>query len=812
MESIPASHPRRISFDVAAIWALTVSVALSAVAFIPSATIPFIYTKVSILAIGGLIALVLFVLARLTRGNVIVPPVALLGALWLVPGAYLISALFSSAGLRQAVFGTALETDTFGFMLIMAIFATLAAVVFRRTSHYKTFFKVGSVVYAVLLAAQVLFVIASRIVPAKVAATTNLVGSFTDLGMLVGLGITLSLLALRFLTLSNKVRTFFYGAGAVGLLTLALVNSSYIWVLVVLVALGLFIESIMHRRSNTDDFDLDGVDVVTAETGSESTRDTAGTLPAPLAVLVIGLFFLIGGSTIGSALSSSLGANFLDVRPSWQSTFAVGSHTYASSPVFGSGPDTFGVQWLKFRDRTLNDTVFWNVDFSSGIGFIPTSFVTGGIVAALAWLAFIGLFIFIGIRALLFRAPEDVYARYVSIASFVGSLYVLALAVFAVPGPVVLVVGALMMGIFVSSLRYAGTRHEWGVVFSKNPRVGFVIVFGFTLVLLAAIVAAYVVVERYLANVAYAEASQAYAAGNLDEATTDLSRSLLFSKTDSAYQLAAAIGVARMNQIAADTKLSPSDAQTQFQTALSNAVAAALASTQLGPNNYQNWAVLGQVYQTVVPLKIDGAYDNAKAAYQKAIALNPTNPILPYTLAQLDIAAANAPAAEADLTQAITLKNDYTQAIFLLSQLKVQEGKAKEALQAAEAAVYFAPNDPTVLFQVGILRSGTGNPDGAIQALSHAVDINPSYANARFFLAVAYATKAQYAQAIAQLQAVAALSTDNATAVQTYIAQLQAGKNPFPQSQFGALGVTQPPVTQPAATPAGNAVAPAAAK
>src|SRR6202008_5110804 len=122
-------------------------------------------------------------------------------------------------------------------------------------------------------------------------------------------------------------------------------------------------------------------------------------------------------------------------------------------------------------------------------------------------------------------------------------------------------------------------------------------------------------------------------------------------------------------KIAGDTTLTPAQAQQQFQSALSASVSAATTATKLGPDNYQNWAVLGEVYQVVVPLNISGAYAQSKAAYQHAIALDPTDPTLPYTVAQLDIAQKDYPDAEADLTKAISLKNDYTQAIFLLSQL-----------------------------------------------------------------------------------------------------------------------------------------------
>ncbi|MDB5237654.1 MAG: Tfp pilus assembly protein PilF [Parcubacteria group bacterium] len=797
-----APNPRRFSFDTLAIWALTLTVAVAAIAFIPVATIPFLYTKVSIIAIGGLIALVLFVLARLTRGNIIVPPITLIGVLWLVPLAYALSMLFSGAGLMASAFGTELQPDTFGFILILASFATLIALVFRRTNHYRTFFKVSGVLVAVTLLAQVLFLIIGKLSPNLVSPTANLIGSFTDLGMVVGLGLISALLAIRFLPLTSRIRIVIWVFGALALGILALVNAKLIWILVTLVALGLFIESIMKRRGMPEDDDLDGVATYDVPAGREGPVGESRALAPALVTIVIALFFIIGGNTIGAALSNALGTNFLDVHPSWQSTFAVGSHTYASSPLFGSGPGTFGEQWLKYRDRALNDTIFWNVDFNSGIGMIPTSFVTTGILGVLAWLAFIGMFLFIGIRALLFRTPEDPYARFVAVSTFVGSIYLFTVMIFSTPGPLVLLIGFFMVGLFISSLRYSGTRREWGIVFSKNPRVGFVIVFGLTILLLASVVAAYTVIERYLADVAYADGAAALAKGDLTGATNDVNRALLFAQNDRSYQLAAAIGVAQMNKIAGDTTLAPSDAQQQFQAALSASIQAATKAVNLDGKNYQNWAVLGSVYQTVVPLNLAGAYDKAKDAYQHAIDLNPSSPTLPYALAQLEIAQKNYAAAETDLTTAINLKHDYTQAIFLFSQLEVQQGKTKEALQAAEAAAVFAPTDPNVLFQLGILRSGSGDVDGSIQALIGAVKANPQYANARFFLAVDYATKSDFADALTQLNAIAALSPDNAKAVAPDIAQLQAGRNPFPASRLGALGVGQAPLPDATKAPA----------
>lgn len=787
---------RRFSFDTAALWTLIGSVSFAALVLIPSGTIPFLYTKVSVLALGGLVALAFFILARLTRGSLIVPPLGLLGALWLVPLAYGLSTLFSGVNLSTALFGSDLEPDTFGFVLLLAAFGTLTALVLRRTLHFRKFFASLGFVLGAVLVFQVLFVLLGRVAPNVISSATTLPGTLSDLGMLAGLGAVISLLAVRFLELSGRSRTLLFVLIGLSLFALALANAPLMWGFVALGALGLFIEAIMHRRAPADEADLDGVETLGPDTDEPVMGDEQRSLATPLIVLIVSLFFLIGGSTIGNALVTALGTNVIDVRPSWQSTFDIGSHVYASSPLFGSGPGTFSEKWLQFRDQSLNETIFWNVDFTSGIGYIPTSFVTTGVLGVLAWLSFIGLFLFIGLRALLTRRSDDKLLRFVSIASFTGALYVLALSVFSVPGPIVLAVGFLLLGVFISSLRYDSRgRHEWGVIFAKNPRIGFMVVFGFTLLLLASVLAAYVIIERYLGTMAYAEAAQALTEGDIEGAESAVNRALLFVPTDRAYQLASAIGVARMNQIAADESLSASDAQTQFQAALSSSIEAALTATRLQPNRYQNWAVLGSVYQTVVPLRIEGAYENAKTAYERAMALNPSNPTLPFALAQLEIAQGNNAAAEEYLNQAIGLKNDYTEAIYLLSQLQVAAGRAREALEAAEAAAYFAPNDPAVLFQVGILRSGTGDNQGAIAALMRAVDLNPQYANARFFLAVAYAQLGQYQDALAQLEAVAALSEENAQAVAADMNLLRANRNPFPPSRLGALGIPQPGVT-----------------
>ncbi len=772
-----AIAPRRRSLDTVSIWALFITIVAAVFIFVPSVAISFTTTKTFLLAAGALITLALYILARLARGNVIFPPSVLIGALWLPVVAYALSAAFSGVSFSNALWGTALEPDTLGFMLIAAVLGTLSALILRRSEHYQSFFRVGAYAFGVLALFETAVVIVGQFAPNTVSPAFSIVGSFSDLASLLGLGIVIVLITLRFLELSQRTYRALLISGAVALFLLAVANASLVWILLALVSLGLFVESVMRRGSKSGDADLDEA-IVMDEAPLESDEGNRS-LVLPLAVLAISLFFLIGGQ-LGGALANALHVNILNIRPSWQSTLSVAQKAYSASPVFGSGPSTFGVEWLKYRDASLNSTIFWNIDFSSGIGFIPTSMVTTGVVGLLAWLAFLGLFIVLGLRMLILRSPQDPFVRYVAITSFVGSVYLFATALFDLPGTVVLVLMFVFAGLFVSTMRFSAGGAQWGVIFARSPRLGFVIVFSLTILLLSSVVAAYTLVGHYIAASQLSSASAAYSAGDLDKADQSAQNAISFAPSAVAYQLQAGIANARLGIIAASTTMDKASAQKAYQAALSSGINAALTATNVDPSDYQGWLSLGNLYAQAVPLGVSGAYDSAKTAYKKAQALNPTNPQIPYILAQLDIANKDNKAAEADLKEAISLKQDYTAAIFLLSQLEVQDGNVKDALASALAAAYFQPNDPNILFQVGILYAAQADYQNAAAALSASVAANPQFANARYFLSAVYAKQGDMTNAVAQMQAISDMSAENAKAVATQLEALKAGRNPFP--------------------------------
>ena len=792
---------RKLPFtlETGTVWAIAAALAIIPVLFIPAAIIPFGFTKTIAVVLAAVVGLALYILTRLRRGSIIMPPLTLLGALWLLPVGYFLSAVFAGSNLGFSVFGNQIETNTIGFVLAGTVIATVLAFTLRKTEQFSKIARAGFLGLGLVLVAQIiLFVLGTGILSGlgiTSGAAANTLGSINDLGVFLGAGVIGILMALLMGKVGKSTKKWLYAGLGLSLLLLVGINFTLIWIIIGLFALAIFIEGMLKQSGGAHD-DVEGVTALYAgesqnapaamneDMGAKSSG--ANNLVLSLTVLALSIIMVIGSSSLGNIISGAFGFDQTAARPSWQATLEVGQESFAKNPIFGTGPTTFGSQWLLAKTADLNNTVFWNVDFTTGIGYVPSIIAVTGLVGALAWMLFFGFFIFIGFRALIFSRAQHQGMFVLSLGSYVLALYFWLISILYVPGATVLFMAFAMTGIFIATLRFAGNeKREWGIFFARSPRIGFMLVFGLTLLLLSSIVTIFFAGQQYVAGIFYNQSVLAAQNGDRVGAGIALGKSLTLTQGDRQYRLGAALGQSDLNQIANDEALSQEERSQSFQAALASSVESALLATQIKPNNYQNWITLGNVYQLVVPLKVEGAYENAKAAYAKAEELNPQNPEISLILAQLEIANEDNDAARVLLEKAISQKQDYVDAIFLLSQLEVQAGNTEEALQSAEAAAFFQPNNANILFQLAVLREATDNTDGAIAALTRAVSVNPSFANAHYVLATLLAGEGEFEKAVASIEAVSALSTENAEALKDQLASLKEGVNPF--TEVGGL-------------------------
>ncbi|MCH7756579.1 tetratricopeptide repeat protein, partial [Patescibacteria group bacterium] len=728
-------------------------------------------------------SILLFLVSSLKTGRLTLPFNKILLSVWLLPIAYFFSSLFSVSP-RSSFLGQGLEGDTFGFIVLMALLVTLVVMLMRTKEQvlytYLALF-VSFIVVWVFQGLRLIFGADFLSFDVLTLTTSNILGKWNDLSIFFGLATVLTLVTLASLQLSVLYKRILYAMLVVSLFFLAVVNFKMVWIIVGLFALGFFVHSISIGRFNWKKAVPEGIqEGHDSPPPAEGKEGTPSMSTAALIVLVVSVLFVLGGTTIGSVLSGQFNISQIEARPSFQSTIDVGRETYKENFLFGSGPNTFVKQWVKFKPIEINETLFWNADFIAGYGFIPTSFVTVGLVGIVAWVVFLASFVYGGLKALILAPVNNRFSYYISLSSFLAALYLWIFAATYTPNVVLLTLAFLFTGIFISSLRHYSARFaERTFEFANNPKTGFVSVLGITVLLLTVIVGLYTVGKQYAAATRFQAGIVALnVQGDLDAAEANIQKAAEINVSDRYYRLLADINIGRISFLQTETDLSEDELRSRFQTLLARAIANGQRATDLDSTNYQNWLALGRVYQSIVPLGIEGAYENAKTSYDRALAVNPTGPAIYLTLARLEVAKGDTLAARDFIAQALELKSNYTESIFLLSQIEIAEGNLEEAIASVEATAVLAPNDPVVFFQLGLLHYNQNNNDKAISSLERAVGLNNVYSNARYFLALSYDRVGRKGDAIVQFELIQELNQDNEEVMQILV-NLRAGRAPF---------------------------------
>ncbi|HEY6021162.1 MAG TPA: hypothetical protein VIY48_15035, partial [Candidatus Paceibacterota bacterium] len=337
-------------------------IVLALVAVVPVAWFPFTLTKVALFAVCTLAAVICFIagggVRELSQAH------GLRGALlvWLLPVVYLISwaaSMDHSLGLA----GYGIEVDT-------VIFATLASLAFFFAfMHFRTLRtarQLLTVVFWALVAAAIFQLISVLFgaIPLSTFAdrSVNLIGKWNDLGILVGFLTLLSLVRVEYSTMSNLSRILHYVFGAALIVLLGVINFAPVWGMLLVASLVIALVSFLGARK---------VPV------------------APLVLAGISIVLLIWGSSLNTGLTKIFPVSSLEVRPSWSATLQVidASHNGSFSRLLvGTGPSTFTDAWIAHKPAEVNQSQFWNLDFSVGYSSLLTAYGTVGVLGVLAWL------------------------------------------------------------------------------------------------------------------------------------------------------------------------------------------------------------------------------------------------------------------------------------------------------------------------------------------------------------------------------------------------------------------------------------------
>lgn len=499
-----------------------------------------------------------------------------------------------------------------------------------------------------------------------------------------------------------------------------------------------------------------------------------------LGVVCVAGVFLGNFSMVSNSLASwrsSIGMPVFDVRPSWTSTYVVTEKVLQENSLFGNGPNSFDVAWTRYKPSSVYKSDYWNANFRFGVGLIPSMAVNLGLVGFVLWLTFLALILGYGFYAL--TKASDKSGGGFLLLPFVCAIYLWAFTFFSVPGNYILALSFVMTGFFVAALSEAGIVKVVEFSFLKKLSSGYAAVILFILIASLSVVGGYLVVKKYVSVFTYHKGLYDLAkTGDLAMATTVLERAQNLDHQDLYYQKNSELYILRINELLQKTGLAEEEVLANFKTLFDLAVSNAQKATEIGPENYVNWLALGKVYASVVPLNIEGAYEEAVKAFNKALELSPDNPvILLNNLARLELVYGQPNVAREYISRTLAIRPNYSPAILTLAEMESNDGQLDLAIRTMEDfyATYPESTNVDFLYQLGYLKYKNGNHSQAINTLEKVLELVPVHANARYFLGLSHDALGQTDLALENFKQIQATNPESAD-VAVIINNLESGR------------------------------------
>jgi tetratricopeptide (TPR) repeat protein len=709
-------------------------------------------------------ALFAWLIARIVDGAVHIPRSALLYAGAFLPIAYLISTAFTDWS-RQAIVGHGVEQDTLVSITIWyALFALVSIILYGNRTLVRQATRSLTVGLTILLGFSVAYVF----FPAELslggllrATTSNLFGTWHDIGVLAGLSL--------FLAFAMYLSRIFTGMWRIVPVVLGLLS---VFMLVVIHFQDIFIGTAVLMLAGA-------IAVFRSAHGADgvSMRQAAlRVVPWLVAAIAFG-GLAVYSTSIVTMLPQKLKIEEVEVRPSWQGTFEVARQSLdaPSALLFGSGPNSFIRAWGQHKPASINLTPFWNTDFNYGIGVIPTSIFAVGLFGLVAWGAM--LLIVLGLLLRFVREVRPLStSRVLFGTSLLASIYLIGFHLIYTPGVAVTGFTFLMLGVLVATASEAQQRVVRTGISSVSGMLALI-----ALVVVAAIVffAALYGGREVLSNAYINKAVFAYDAGqDVAAARSAVNQALAISpRNERAHRAAAELGIIELAALLAQGAPQDDAARAALQEGVQSTIQHGLTAVEIG-SNYLNWLTLAQIYSNLAGVNVEGALDASRNAYEKAFEARPTNPLPKLRLAQVAVARSDLNAARTYAQEAIALKADFAAAHFLLSQIEATSGNGDAAVTAAAQAVQLTPSDPVGWFNLGYILYSGGAYDTAVSALERAVTLNQTYANAIFILGLSYNALGRTNDAVMAMEAVSNLNPQE-TWMPKLIANIKAKKDPF---------------------------------
>jgi len=718
--------------------------------FIPYTSVTLEASKGFLLSVGVTLSLFFWLISRLGDGKFVVPKDKLILFAMAIPLVFLVSSFFSSS-LYVSLFGSGFEIGTFGSMLVLFIIFFLSSIYFQ--SEKRSWYFIGALFIGGLFLALFelfnIFIGFDRILPGFLQGVSsgNLVGSWNNFALLFGLLVLLSIFTLELLKTKGVFKIAQYLLLVLGLLFLVIINIPLAWILVGVFSVIIFVYSTSLQHS--------GVKIIQGENNKKKFPFTS------LIIIFVSLMFLVGGNLVNGFISKYVNLNNPDIRPSIVTTTQIAWKSIKHNPLFGTGPNTFVIDWALWQPKEIAQTIFWNVDFTNGFSLFTTFVVTTGLLGLISLLLFLVIYVARGIQSIRI-ALQNPLSNYFIMTTLMVSIYSWVTIIFYNPNILMLMLAFSSSGILISILVHKQAIPVKDFSFLSDPRNSFFSILILLVLMVSAISLTYIYVEKFTSVIYFSKAlNSENTMESLSTSEEMLLKAINLDKNDVYYRNLSQIYISKIGILVNDKGISQDTLKSNLQQLINLAQESAGLAVNQNPKQYLNYMNLGNVYSALVSLSVTNSYESAIAAYNKASQLAPNNPSIILAKASLEFTNKNNSEARKYIKQALDLKANYIDAIFFLVQIETNEGNLSEAIKQAEYAGELAPNDPTVFFRLGLLRYNKSDYTGAVSAFEKAVILDNSYLNARYFLGMSYKKVGRTSDALIQFNILSKIAPDN---------------------------------------------------
>ncbi len=684
-----ASLLEKISFIL-----LVIFIGIVPLFVLPQQFLGFLYSKIGLATYAILLTFVATIITIIQQGSITLLPKKILAAVGAVPLITGISALASS-NVFGGILGIGSDFDTAYFVFLGCLLFVLTAFIFKTKPRiftaYLAFF--GGFIVAALIH-SIRFVMGPGALSLQSFLpniASNTIGSWSDFGAYTGLVVILSFITLEFVVLSKVYKIALSIVLAFSLGLLAITNFATVSVagaftlsgtaIVGVVALFVFVYIVsLNYKKRTRKSTKDSLD-------DSAPRGIARLPVASLIVLIVSVICTIAMQPITTVMYKAIGINpadVLDARPNLVVTMNVAGQVIQSgfkNAILGIGPNQFYKAWALYKPQSINQTVFWNTDFNFGSGYIPTSLITTGIFGFISWLVLILGAAYFGLRGV-FMGTKDKFSQYLMLSSLLAAGYLWFIAFFTLSGPVVLLLAFFFTGLLFASLSRERMIETQVYSWTSSQKKGFIVVFISILVLIASIALGFGWTKHAMAAAYMNKAVAAIQSDKFDQAEPLIAKAIQSDRQDVYLRTFAQFRLIQVQQaLQSESATTLSKENSAY---IEEAIAGAReAAVNLNPSNYQNWVLLGSVYEKAALLGVEGAGAFAKTSYEQSGILNPVSPLAQVLLAQLYLYAKDTTAASEQLELALKKKPDFTEAQTLLNKIKQSSAVAPTPSKSA---------------------------------------------------------------------------------------------------------------------------------